>query len=58
MLLDFFNEIGYKGNCVLEAHYQSVTAPDEALDEILIRLLTSARKPEKNKRIIKIQEYS
>ncbi|MBQ6716113.1 MAG: hypothetical protein IJN21_06300 [Clostridia bacterium] len=47
MLIDFFNEIGYKSNCVLESHYQSVTAPDEALDEILIRLLTSVRKSEK-----------
>lgn len=34
---------GYAGDCVLEAHHQSLDAKDEDRDEILARLLASAR---------------
>ena len=36
-------EIGYTGDCVLEAHNQSLTAPDGERDAILTRLLAAAR---------------
>ena len=36
-------EIGYAGDCVLEAHHQSLTAPDGERDTILARLLAAAR---------------
>ncbi len=32
-------DVGYLGDCVLEAHHQSLYAPDEERDEILTRLL-------------------
>ncbi len=37
-------EIGYAGDCVLEAHHQSLDAPDGERDAILTRLLIRARK--------------
>ncbi len=36
-------KIGYTGDCVLEAHHQSLTAPDGERDIILSRLLQAAR---------------
>ena len=36
-------EIGYLGDCVMEAHHQSLYAPDEERDAILTRLLETAR---------------
>ena len=35
-------EIGYLGDCVLEAHHQSIVAPDAERDAILARLLEKA----------------
>lgn len=35
--------VGYAGDCVLEAHHQSLDAPDEERDEILLRLLDRAK---------------
>ncbi|MBR4755690.1 MAG: sugar phosphate isomerase/epimerase [Bacteroidales bacterium] len=35
-------EVGYRGDCVLEAHHQSLEAPDEERDGILARLLEVA----------------
>ena len=35
-------DIGYLGDCVLEAHHQSLVAPDEERDAILARLLEKA----------------
>lgn len=35
--------IGYTGDCVLEAHHQSLYAPDEARDAILSRLLVKGK---------------
>ncbi len=37
--LQTLDEIGYAGDCVLEAHHQSLEAPDEERDAILTRLL-------------------
>ena len=37
------NEIGYAGDCVLEAHHQSLEAPDDERDVILARLLETAK---------------
>ncbi len=37
-------EIGYTGDCVMEAHHQSLVAPDEERDEILARLLDESEK--------------
>ncbi len=37
------NEIGYAGDCVLEAHHQSLEAPDDERDAILARLLETAK---------------
>jgi hypothetical protein len=31
--------VGYQGDCVLEAHHQSLEAPDPERDRILSRLL-------------------
>ena len=36
-------EIGYTGDCVLEAHHQSLNAPDAERDAILLRLLEKGR---------------
>ena len=36
-------DVGYHGDCVLEAHHQSLYAPDEQRDEILARLLEVAK---------------
>ena len=35
--------VGYGGDCVLEAHHQSLHAPDNERDEILLRLLDRAK---------------
>lgn len=40
---DTLGKIGYSGDCVLEAHHQCLTAKDDERDEILTRLLRSAR---------------
>ena len=42
--LDILHEIGYAGELVLEAHHQSLDAPDEERDAILSNLLTRAEK--------------
>ena len=36
-------DIGYLGDCVMEAHHQSLEAPDEERDAILTRLLETAQ---------------
>ena len=40
---DTLKQIGYAGDCVLEAHHQSLNAPDGERDAILARLLDAAR---------------
>ncbi len=40
---DTLKQIGYAGDCVLEAHNQSLNAPDGERDAILARLLDAAR---------------
>ena len=42
-LIGILREIGYKGDCVLEAHTQSKKAPDAERDAILTRLMTKAK---------------
>ena len=42
--LDTLREIGYKGDLVLEAHHQSIDAPDEERDAILRELLSRAER--------------
>ena len=42
--LDVLLEIGYKGDVVLEAHHQSLEAPDEQRDAILAELYKRAEK--------------
>ena len=42
-LIRTLREIGYAGDCVLEAHHQSLDVPDHARDAILTRLLAAAR---------------
>ena len=42
-LTDTLRRIGYSGDCVLEAHHQSLFAPDAERDAILTRLLSRAR---------------
>lgn len=37
-------KIGYTGDCVMEAHHQSLVAPDEERDAILTRLLEESEK--------------
>lgn len=44
LCLDTLKKCGYKGDVVLEAHHQSLDAPDEKRDEILIDLLGRAEK--------------
>ncbi len=39
---DALVKVGYRGACVLEAHHQSMDAPDSERDTILRRLLTQA----------------
>ncbi len=41
--LSVLREIGYLGDCVLEAHHQSLHAPDAERDAILTRLLETAK---------------
>ena len=42
--LDILKEIGYQGDLVLEAHHQSLNAPDEAREPILADLCNRAVK--------------
>ena len=42
LFLFVLKEIGYLGDCVLEAHHQSLVAPDAERDAILARLLKTA----------------
>ncbi len=42
--LDTLHEIGYTGELVLEAHHQSIEAPDEERDGIIGELLSRAKK--------------
>lgn len=42
--LDLLVEVGYRGELVLEAHHQSIEAPDEERDAILADLLGRAEK--------------
>ena len=42
-LIGALNAVGYAGDCVLEAHHQSLEAPDGERDAILARLLAKAR---------------
>ena len=42
LFTDTLKEVGYLGDCVLEAHHQSLYAPDEERDAILTRLLEVA----------------
>ncbi|MCR5263372.1 MAG: sugar phosphate isomerase/epimerase [Clostridiales bacterium] len=41
-LVKTLKNVGYSGDCVLEAHHQSAAAPDEERDAILSRLLVKA----------------
>ena len=43
LFLTTLHEIGYLGDCVLEAHHQSLEAPDAERDAILARLLETAQ---------------
>ena len=43
LFLAVLKEIGYLGDCVMEAHHQSLEAPDDERDAILTRLLETAR---------------
>ncbi|MBR4895089.1 MAG: sugar phosphate isomerase/epimerase [Clostridia bacterium] len=42
-MAEALGECGYAGDCVLEAHHQSLDAPDDERDAILTRLLAVAR---------------
>ena len=42
--LDILNAIGYQGEFVLEAHHQTIDAPDEERDGLLATLLDRSRK--------------
>ena len=41
--VDALHAVGYLGDCVMEAHHQSLVAPDEERDAILTRLLETSR---------------
>ena len=43
LFLAVLKEIGYLGDCVLEAHHQSLEAPDAERDAILARLMETAK---------------
>jgi sugar phosphate isomerase/epimerase len=43
LFINTLREIGYLGDCVMEAHHQSLVAPDEERDAILSRLLETAQ---------------
>ena len=47
-LIRTLKAVGYPGDCVLEAHHQSLDAPDEERDAILSRLLIKARELRSN----------
>jgi sugar phosphate isomerase/epimerase len=44
LLLENLHKVGYKGEIVLEAHHQSLDAPDDQRDAILADLLNRAQK--------------
>ena len=44
LFLATLREIGYLGDCVLEAHHQSLEAPDAERDAILTQLLETAQR--------------
>lgn len=44
LLLENLHKVGYKGEIVLEAHHQSLDAPDDQRDAILADLLSRAQK--------------
>lgn len=44
LFIETLHDVGYLGDCVMEAHHQSLVAPDEERDAILTRLLTEAEK--------------
>ena len=41
--IDALKAVGYEGDCVMEAHHQSLEAPDAERDAILARLLSVAK---------------
>ncbi len=41
--IDALHAVGYLGDCVMEAHHQSLVAPDEERDAILTRLLETSQ---------------
>ena len=41
--LKALNDVGYLGDCVMEAHHQSLVAPDAERDAILARLLATSQ---------------
>ncbi len=43
LFLSVLREIGYLGDCVMEAHHQSLDAPDAQRDAVLTRLLETAQ---------------
>ena len=43
VFVEALRAVGYGGDCVLEAHHQSLEAPDEEREAILARLLSAAR---------------
>ena len=43
LLVSTLKDIGYPGDCVLEAHHQSLDTPDSERDAVLTRLLDSAK---------------
>ena len=43
LFLAVLKEIGYLGDCVMEAHHQSLEAPDAERDAILARLMETAK---------------
>lgn len=43
LFLSVLHDVGYLGDCVLEAHHQSLDAPDAERDAILARLLVVAQ---------------
>lgn len=47
LFFDSLKEVGYHGDCVLEAHHQSLEAPDTERDAILARLLDVAQEQRK-----------
>ncbi|MBR3553420.1 MAG: TIM barrel protein [Clostridia bacterium] len=50
LFLKTLKDIGYAGDCVMEAHHQSLVAPDEERDAILARLLDVSKQLRDNMR--------